>query len=173
MTSGIQIRPYQVSDAERLYSAIRESHDALYPWMPWCHPDYAIEETRGWLELQQEQFASGGAYEFAILSASGDFLGAVGLNQVDAANRRANLGYWVRTSASGRGIATTAVGLIRMWGLEHTNLGRFELLIAVGNVASLRVAEKSGADLEGTLRSRIVVRDVVHDAAVFSFVRPQ
>jgi ribosomal-protein-serine acetyltransferase len=48
---------------------------------------------------------------------------------------------------------------------------RVEVLVSVGNAASLKVAEKSGAQREGILRDRITVREQIHDAVMFSFVR--
>ena len=46
-----------------------------------------------------------------------------------------------------------------------------EIVVAVENAASLKVAEKSGAHREGVLRDRMTVREKVHDAVMFSFVR--
>lgn len=55
--------------------------------------------------------------------------------------------------------------------MENTNLIRLEILIAVGNTASQRVAEKVGAVREGILRKRLVLHDEAHDAVMFSLVR--
>jgi ribosomal-protein-serine acetyltransferase len=167
----IHLRPYKVSDAVPVWEAVRESLIELQPWMPWCHSGYAIEESRDWLESQVRAFSQGTAYEFAIVTAEGRFLGGCGLNQIDKANNRANLGYWVRTTATRQGVATRAVQSIREWGFRHTDLIRFEIVIAVGNLASHRVAEKSGAFREGTLRRRLVLKGDAHDATMFSFTR--
>jgi RimJ/RimL family protein N-acetyltransferase len=139
--------------------------------MPWCHPKYSIEETRSWLALQVPAFQQRTTFEFAIIDDDGTYLGGCGLNQIDALNRRANLGYWVRTKATGKGVATEAVRLTRDWGFAHTDLVRLEVLIAVDNLASRRVAEKSGAVYEGTLRSRLLVHGTRHDAAMYAFIR--
>ncbi len=45
-----------------------------------------------------------------------------------------------------------------------------DLVIATGNKRSIRVAEKVGALREGMLRNRIVVRDKVYDALMFSLI---
>jgi len=45
-----------------------------------------------------------------------------------------------------------------------------EVVVAVGNTTSLRVAEKIGAQREGILRNRIIVRKDILDAVMFSFI---
>ena len=168
----VAIRPYRTDDAPVVFAAVQESFAELQPWMPWCHPGYAIYETRSWLELQVAAFRARTAFEFAFTAADGSYLGGGGLNQLDPPNRRANLGYWVRTAAVRRGVATAAVHQLRDWAFAQTDLIRLEIVIAVGNTASQRVAEKSGAIREGVLHRRLVLHGVAHDAAMFSFTRP-
>jgi RimJ/RimL family protein N-acetyltransferase len=139
--------------------------------MPWCHPEYSIMESRSWLDVQVPAFEAGTAFEFAIVSTRGHYLGGCGLNQIDKANNRANLGYWVRSTAARRGAATAAVRSIRKWAFENTNLVRLEIVVATGNAASHRVAEKAGAVREGVLRRRLLLHGVAHDATMFSFTR--
>jgi ribosomal-protein-serine acetyltransferase len=170
--SGIRIRPYRLDDAQAIWEAVRESMRELQPWMPWCHPGYSIDESRSWLAVQVPAFQQRTTFEFAITTEDGRYLGGCGLNQIDALNQRANLGYWVRSSAAGAGAATASAGLTRDWGFANTDLVRIEILMAVSNVASRRVAEKAGAVYEGTLRSRLTVHGTRHDAAMYAFIRP-
>jgi RimJ/RimL family protein N-acetyltransferase len=107
-----------------------------------------------------------------ILDPSDRFLGAIGLNNIDPVNPRANLGYWVRTSAKGRGVATEAVRRIVEWSFANTPLVRLEVVVSVENAPSLRVAEKAGAIREGVLRSRILLHGRMHDAVMFAFIKP-
>jgi RimJ/RimL family protein N-acetyltransferase len=167
----VYIRPYRLDDAAVVFEAARESLVEIQPWMPWCHPAYSIDESRSWLEMQVPAFAQGAAFEFAIVSGDGRYLGGCGLNQIDKVNKRANLGYWVRSSATRKGAATEAVRSIRSWAFRNTDLIRLELVIAVENAASHGVAKKSGAIREGVLRSRLVLHGATHEATMFSFVR--
>jgi RimJ/RimL family protein N-acetyltransferase len=48
------------------------------------------------------------------------------------------------------------------------DLIRIEIVVATGNAASIRVAEKLGAQQEGILRNRITVGNRTHDAVMFS-----
>ena len=117
-------------------------------------------------------FGEGKAYEFKIVDADGAYLGGCGLNQIDVINKRANLGYWVRSRAAGRGITPRAVFLLRDWAAANTDLHRLEVVVATGNLRSRRVAEKCGAVFEGTLRHRLLLNDVYQDAVLFSLLLP-
>ncbi len=171
LTDGvISLRHYKVEDAEDLYSAVRESMRELGAWMSWCHKDYSIEESRAWLAQREEARRSGQEYDFRISDArTGEYLGATGLNQFNV-HRAANLGYWIRTGAAGRGVATRAARMVARFGFEELKLVRIEIVAAVGNLASQRVAEKVGARREGVMRKALLIHDVPHDAVLTSLV---
>jgi len=89
------------------------------------------------------------------------------------ANRFANLGYWVRTSAMGCGVAPAAVRLVAEYAFRETDLIRLEIVGAVGNLRSQRVAEKIGAVREGVLRSRLLLPTGPSDAVMYNLLRPK
>ncbi|HJR51618.1 MAG TPA: GNAT family protein, partial [Gemmatimonadales bacterium] len=124
-----------------------------------------------WVTAQQALARQDLAYEFAIWG-EGRYLGGCGISQISATNRFANLGYWVRASAMGRGVAPAAARLAAEFAFQHTDLVRLEIVCAVGNVRSQRVAEKLGAVREGVLRSRLFLPSGPSDAVMFSLVRP-
>lgn len=170
-TDDIRIRPYRVEDAPALWEAVNESRAQLEPWMPWCHANYSLGDAQDWIAAQVAAVNQGAAFEFVITSENGTYLGAVGLNQIDTVNRRANLGYWVRSSVTRQNVATRAVCLVRDWAFRNTGLLRLEIVIAAGNVASYRVAEKSGASREGILKNRLMLHGAIRDATMFSITR--
>jgi RimJ/RimL family protein N-acetyltransferase len=170
-SARVVLRPYQPGDEHALYEAARESVAEVGAWLSWCHPDYRLEEARGWVEHCARAWQQGTEYEFATTRKSdGRFLGGCGLNHIDRVNRVANLGYWVRTSQTRRGVATAAALLLMQFGFGELKLNRIEVIAATGNVASQRVAEKIGATREGILRNRLAVHDRVFDAVIFSLL---
>ncbi len=94
----------------------------------------------------------------------------MGLNFFNRVHQMANLGYWVRTSAVGRGTATLAACLVARFGFAQLGLHRIEILAAVDNIASQRVAEKVGAVREGVLRKRLLINGESHDAVMLSLL---
>jgi ribosomal-protein-serine acetyltransferase len=172
LTDGlVRLRPYRPDDADALYAAARESIDEVHVWLPWCHPRYQYEEAADWVAARADLWRAGQEYSFVIEDpADGAMAGGCGLNQFDDLRLRANLGYWLRTSRTGRGLATAATRLLARWGVERLGLQRVEIVAATGNVRSQRVAERSGALREGVARNRLRVHGRQHDAVCYSFV---
>jgi len=165
------IRPYRPEDVEPTFAAVRESVEALSPWLPWCHANYAIEETREFVQFATGAWAKETDFSFAVFDpARGEHLGGVGLNQINRIHNFANLGYWVRTSACGQGIASRSVRQVAGWAFAELGFNRIEIMVAVDNRASQRVAEKAGAQREGILRRRLAVGKAGQDAVVFSLL---
>jgi len=57
------------------------------------------------------------------------------------------MNYWVRSSRRGKGVATAAAKLLVKFGFEQLKLKEIQILVAVCNKESRRVAEKIGAKL--------------------------
>jgi ribosomal-protein-serine acetyltransferase len=166
----VAIRPFHKSDLKPAYAAVRESQAEVYDWLPDLR-DLTESEVLEYIAAQPQAWANHEAYNFIVLEhETGEMLGGCGLTQINSRHRFANLYYWVRTGRTGEGIATRAVRLAARFGLEFLKLHRVEIVVALENRPSLRVAEKSGAQREGLLRQRIVIDDRSYDAVMFSFV---
>jgi RimJ/RimL family protein N-acetyltransferase len=101
---------------------------------------------RGWKEGTHAAFA-------VTDGASGEVIGSIGVHFFDAENGVAEVGYWVRREARGRGVAARAARLVARWAIESCAIERLQLRADVENVASQRVAEAAGFSCEGVLRS--------------------
>lgn len=167
----VRIRRYRAEDVPLLFEAARESANEMFAWMSWCHPNYTLEESRSFVLSREAAWHQKTEYDFAVFRVeSGKFLGGVGLNQFNSKNNFANLGYWVRSSETGRGIATAATLLAAQFGFEDLRLNRIEILTAIENAASRRVAQKAGAKKEGILRNRILLDNRPLDAVMYSLI---
>ena len=170
-SGGVGIRRYRVEDVDALFEAARESVRELSVWMPWCSENYSRVDSETFVRSRESEWEAGTHYSFVIYeTASGRFLGSVGLNFINQIHQFANLGYWVRSSQTCRGVATTAAKLAARFGIGELGFNRLEIVTAAGHVASQRVAKKVGAHCEGILRKRLVIHGQVHDAVMFSLV---
>jgi RimJ/RimL family protein N-acetyltransferase len=150
------VRSWIEADTNQLWDAIDSSRDHLEPWMPWVdryrNPDDALEYCRRsharW--LMREDLA------VAILEReTGRIVGGSGLHRIDWKYRLFEIGYWVRQDAEGRGYASETTQLLTRLAFDELDANRVELRIDTENVRSLRVAERLGFVLEGTLRRKL------------------
>ena len=169
---GLLLRRYSAADAAAVHEAAAESVAEVAPYETWCHQGYSLAEAAEYASWWEQAWERGSAYYFAVTDeATGRYLGSCGLCPVESEHATAGLGFWVRTSETGRGVATIAARLVAAAGFAHLGLNRIELLIAVDNAASRRVAEKLGAAYEGTLRKRLVLPAGPTDMAMHALVR--
>ncbi len=167
-----RVRPYEASDAQGLYEAARESVAEVFPWLEWCHSSYSMADAVAWASSRERLAAERREFAFAIVGPEGRFLGGCGVNQINSLHRFGNLGYWVRTSAAGRGVAREAVRQTADLVFHDTDLIRLEIVCALENRRSQRVAEAVGAVREGVLRSRLRLHGKAVDAVMYSLIRP-
>ncbi len=167
--SVVTLRPFQSFDVTAYFNAVNESLEMLMPWMSWAHPRYGETDAADYIRIVRNNWDVGTQYAFAITDAQYEtLLGAVSLSHIHPVYHFCNLGYWIRTSRRGQGLAGRAARLTARFAFEQIGLVRVEVVVAADNAASLTVAEKIGAHREGVLRNRVIVRQTVHDAVMFS-----
>ena len=170
-SSTVKIERLTSKHVAAALQAAHESVEDIYPWMEWCRPGLERSEVASMVATLEDAWDKGVAYAFVVVdSATGEFLGSVTLNRIDQANRFANLNCWIRSSKKGRGIATEASKLVCRYGIEKLGLERIGILVAEGNAASQRVAEKLGATREGILRNAIRLHDRQMNATQYSII---
>jgi ribosomal-protein-serine acetyltransferase len=166
----VSLRPWHEDYAGALHEAVQESVAHVGRWLPWCHAGYGLGEARTWIAFCQQHWNSGEQYDFAVFDAQDRLLGGVGLNKLDERDLCANLGYWLRNSATGHGHATCAGRALARFAFEALALRRIEIVAAVGNLASQRCAERIGASREGIARQRVFLHGQSEDAVVYGLL---
>lgn len=167
----IFLRALEKNDAAAFAAIARESAINADPWMGWCDRQYTEEQALEWFAVCTQERAFQTGYEFGVFDKeSGQLLGAAGVNMIDRIHQRGNLSYWVAPRWQGQGIATTVASFLTQYAFTELRLLRVELVIAIANLASRRVADKVGAQLECLARNRLRLNGNSVDAAVYSLI---
>jgi RimJ/RimL family protein N-acetyltransferase len=172
LTDGIvALRAHRPSDGPALAEAVRESVGTVGRWQDWCHDAYDLAAAESWIATCRQSWLMGDGCEMLIVDATTDrLLGGMGVNQRNREHRFANLGYWVRESMQGRGIATRAAKLAIRFAFETVGVTRLEVVVAHDNVPSRRTAERIGGKFEGMLRNRLYIQESPVDAAMYALL---
>jgi RimJ/RimL family protein N-acetyltransferase len=168
---SVRLRPYRHADVPAVHAAIVESRDEVAPWLPDLLGGLDPAGLSAWIEAQAGDRPAGANYHYAIVDAVGEgFLGGCGLTNLNRRHRFANMYYWVRTGATRRGAASEAARQLARLGFGELGLQRVEIVVDCHNLASLRTAEKVGAQREGLLRNRLRSDETARDAVMFSLI---
>ena len=167
----IVIRPFEPSDADEFVRAAHESIESVGTWMGWCTPSFNRVKALEWFSTCDQDREAGRAYDMGIFcAATSQLLGGAGINQLASHHRYGNIGYWVRQSRQGQGIARQAVALLRNFGFTQLGLFRLEIVMGVGNTASEAVAIAAGATFECRAKNRIFLHGQPIVAQLYSLV---
>ena len=160
-------------DGAAVNAAIRESLEELRPWMPWAQQLPSIEESEENVRLARLKFMERKELRLHLFSkATGDFIGGSGLHRIDWEARKFEIGYWIRTSQSGKGLMTEAVKRITHFAIEFLLANRIEIRCDSMNAHSARLAERLGFTLEGILRNeKLDQSGALRSSMVFAKVR--
>lgn len=158
-TPRLELRPFRRRDVEPLITAVADSIEELERWLPWAHRRYGRADALRFVRDSSAAWIEGRAYDFAIRHHDEPdvHIGNISIWPTSRRERAGEVGYWIRTSATGKGYATESATAVLAVGFEEMGLHRITLRIAVGNEASERVAAKLGFVQEGLLRKEVLV----------------
>jgi RimJ/RimL family protein N-acetyltransferase len=137
----IALRPWSEADADEIAVCL-DGDEEIARWLDRIPQPYTVADALGFLSRTGET-------TFAVVdAAAGGVLGGIGLTWNEDV---AEIGYWARREARGRGVTTRALRLAGGLAFEQ-GAARVQLRADVENTASRRVAEKAGFTAEGVLR---------------------
>jgi RimJ/RimL family protein N-acetyltransferase len=120
--------------------------------MPWAELMPSLEDTRAHLASARENHLSGTDCGLSLwLKDTGTFVGGSGLHPRPADPTWREIGYWIHSAHTRRGLATEAVRGIAGAGFAVLGLAAIQIKASERNAASLRVAERAGFSREALL----------------------
>jgi RimJ/RimL family protein N-acetyltransferase len=148
----LRIRAYREGDGAALNAGVLESLAELRPWMPWAQAAPTVEESEAVCRAARLRFLAREDLTLGLfLLCDGAFVGGSGLHRIDWGVPRFEIGFWLRTSLCGRGLATEAVRAIAGFAFGTLRAERVEIRCDSRNARSAAVALRAGFAHEATL----------------------
>ena len=168
-TDRLVVRCWEPRDAILLKEAIEASLAHLRPWMPWAASEpQPLEQKVELLRTFRGNFDLGNDFTYGIFDRDeSQVVGGTGLH-----TRRGDdafeIGYWVRASHAGQGLATESTAALTRVGFELCRVDRIEIRCDPANERSRAIPQKLGYAEEATLRRRLSYPDR-RDVVIYSF----
>lgn len=155
--------------AEAVFEAVRDNSVHLAPWFPWVDLHTDVAEATRFIQSQLDGWASRSGHSCGIWL--GDRLvGTISCHAISDRNKAGEIGYWLVTDATGRGLITRACTVMINYLIHDRGLNRIVIRARVDNGPSRAVAERLGFVHEGTERSGECLRGVFADVANYSLL---
>jgi RimJ/RimL family protein N-acetyltransferase len=147
------LRCPHAGDGRIMFESAEESRKELNPWMPWSEKQ-TLEDAELFARRAHAEFILRESLGFVIFRKSdGAHVGNTGLHRFDWDVPRFEIGYWCRTSMTGKGYITEATVTLERFAFDNLKAKRVEIHVDDRNVKSWRIPERLGYTLEGVLRN--------------------
>lgn len=164
-----EIRKWKLSDAKELAQAINNKNvqNNLRDGLPYPYTEQDAAEYISCMLSEDENKT----FAFAVIW-EGKVVGSIGaFRQSNIHRQTAELGYYIAEGYWGKGIMTDAVKQICAYIFANSDIIRIYAEPFAFNLASCRVLEKAGFQLEGVLRRNAVKNGRVVDMKMYSCIR--
>ena len=152
-TPRLVLRSFRTDDAPALHAAMVESITELraHLWfLPWVAEAPTLQSAEVRCRKAEGNFVLRADLAYLVFDKSTHRLVAsAGLHRTDWAVPKTEVGYWVRSSETGKGYASECVVALTTWALAELGAQRVELVTDERNQGSRAVAERCGFLLEG------------------------
>jgi RimJ/RimL family protein N-acetyltransferase len=161
----LRLRPWRADDVDAVWAVFQDAEVRL-----WNGGGVATRDDAAALLARRMDWSAGDHAAWAVVDAATDVvLASMSVHSIDLVGTDAEVGYWTAPAARGRGVAAVAVDAACRWAFATLTVDRIELLHAVENAASGRVAQKAGFTYEGHLRRSYRYGDgVKHDELLWA-----
>jgi len=151
----IELRLMSAKDGPAIYQGVCESLPELKRFMKWSHFESDLNQACSIYAEFEAKSLRGEEITFAGFDANtGEFLLCCTLFPGSRLNPLAfEIGYWVSSTKTGRGIGTLAAKMLTALAFSEYQANRVSVVCNLENLQSLKVIEKAGFQLEGTLRN--------------------
>lgn len=165
----ISIRKWELSDAEDLAKALSDKRvqDNLRDGLPYPY----TKEDGEWFITEMLKADENSTFAFAICL-DGVAIGSIGVfRQENIHKRTAEMGYYIAHEHWGKGIMTKSVKEVCAYVFENSDILRIYAEPFARNIASCKVLEKCGFQLEGILRDNAEKNGEVLDMKMYSLLK--
>jgi RimJ/RimL family protein N-acetyltransferase len=165
----VLLRAWREADVPQLVEACQDPEIPRWTAAP---EHYTEANALAWVRGDPVSYEPPGSrVSFAVVDAADDrgLFGSMSIMRVER-GWLGEIGYWTAPWARRRGLMTRAVRVLARWGFHEFALRRVELIIAVDNEPSNRLAAKAGFTREGVLRQYRENKGVWRDHAMWSLL---
>ena len=159
-------------DAASVYQLIESNRAYLREWLPWIDYTQSIEDERSFISNTRTQYQNNQSFTYTIWHQQ-QIAGIAGYNQIDWANRKTEIGYWLATQYQGQGIMTRSCHALIEYAFDDLKLHTVEIRCATMNTRSCAIPLRLGFTQEGIMRQAEWLYDHFVDHRLYGLLKSE
>lgn len=167
---GIELKEISEVSATRIFNSIHHSRDHLRPWLPFVDQTKSATDTRNFIKSVKNSKCLKKDKVFEIWHLD-EFAGLIALKEIDYANLKVEIGYWLDQQKTGKGIMIKSCRCLVDYAFKKLKLNRVSIKIAIGNGKSTAIPVGLDFYQEGIERNGELINNKFHDLLVFSMLK--
>lgn len=146
------LKKLEVHLARKMFDYIAEDRERLSRFLPWPIHIKTVDDEVDFINKSSEGWEKGELANFGIFRNEDDeYMGNVGVFNLDWKNESCEIGYWILGKFEGRGFVSEAVTLLERE-LFGAGMNRIVIMCEPGNERSRNIPRNLGYRLDGVLR---------------------
>lgn len=166
---SIILRPLKKPDVPSIFTYTKSADIPRYTFVP--SPN-TVENIETFISKSRKFARHGSTYIFGIVPYdASEVVGTLGIHDVSAIHKKAEIGYWLAKKFRGRGIMPEAIGLALKFCFKELKLQRVQAPTLPENVISQKLLKSCGFKYEGRHRNYYRHRQRIKDAYMYAITR--
>jgi ribosomal-protein-serine acetyltransferase len=168
--NDLQLREIQMTDASHIFQIIDNERNYLQQWLPFVCFTKTIDDTESFIKNVLDETNVNREIVCAILY-NKQIAGLISFKNIDRANHKTEIGYWLSESKQGRGLVTKACSKLVDLAFNTMALNRVQIRVGVNNIKSKAIPRRLGFKFEGIERAGELLNGTYLDLEVYSMLK--
>lgn len=156
--------------AEEIFRIIDSDRQHIGEFLDFVELTKDVKDEENYLKMKLTSEANGTDKLFLIFYQK-ELAGTIDLHFIDHKNKKAEIGYWIRSTFSKKGIASTSVRKVCDIAFDDLNLNKLTIVADTENIASNAVAKKCGFTFVATDKDDLLLREEWRDSNRYALLK--
>ena len=135
---GIEIKLFELQDAEPAFEVVNRNRLYLRQWLPWVDYTKSADDIRHFITRVRTQYADNKGPQTGIWI-DGRFAGSLGCHPIDWGNRNCSVGYWIDERHQGKGVIARCCTVLLDYLFQEVGLHRVTIQCGTENTRSCAI----------------------------------
>ena len=162
----------RMKSAGVIFKSVEKSRKYLGEWLPWVQGTHKVEDIRDFIRMVNKSECQKKDLVMEIWHKD-NFAGIIAFKEIDLANKKTEIGYWLSEKYSGRGIMTRSCTALIKYGFGELGLNKIQIKCAVDNTRSCNIPKQLKFSFEGIERDGEYLNNRFMDLKVYSLLKKE